>query len=70
MYNRAETRARQNRFIALVFTILVHIAVIGMIVYGKTGAKGGHTPAKATIEQQDQSQAAHVANVKRSHTKP
>jgi uncharacterized protein with PQ loop repeat len=52
--NRTEIRTRQNRSIALVLTILVHIAVIAFIAYGKTGAKAEQTSAKVRVAQQHQ----------------
>lgn len=70
MNNRTEIRARQNRTVALVLTILVHIGVIAVIAYGKTGAKNESTATKTQTEQINQPQAKPVANVKNHTTKP
>lgn len=51
--NRTEARARQNRSIALVLTILVHLAVIAFIVYGKTSAKEEQTSTKVSVEHKN-----------------
>lgn len=70
MNNRTEIRARQNRTVALVLTILVHIGVIAGIAYGKAGAKNESTATKTQTEQTEQLPAKPVANVKNHTTKP